>query len=177
MDYTQSTDVTKLKDDLATLAAEINSEHEAATRGAIEALEHARRCGELLTNAKEKLKHGAWTPWLEENCTVSPRQTQKYMRLYSNWHVIEEAKANSDSDLTTTIENSLLLVADREITNNKREAKHCDGERITLGGTGRWGDMLNPFFHRRFEDITPGEGHWCGIGGGDAEHENEKSPA
>ena len=56
-------------------------------------------------------------------------------------------------------------------------AKHCDGERITLGGTRRWGDMLNPFFHRRFEDTTPGDGHWCGIGGGDGEPRKRKSPA
>ena len=129
-----STQMAKESTELADLAAEINAEHDAAMHKATEAIEHARTCGELLTKAKEKLKHGAWTPWLEENCTVSPRQTQKYMRLYSNWHVIEEAKANSDSHLTMTIENSLFLVADRELMNKRREAKRLANEEHSKSG-------------------------------------------
>ena len=38
---------------LSDLAAEINAEHEAATRKATEAVEHARRAGELLIEASQ----------------------------------------------------------------------------------------------------------------------------
>lgn len=40
-----------------TLAVEINQEHQAAIAAASTAVEHARRCGELLLRAKAEIGH------------------------------------------------------------------------------------------------------------------------
>ena len=62
------------------LAAEIAVEHEAAQRYAGKAIEHAKRAGELLEQVKERLPHGEFLPWIDNNLDVSRRQAQRYMR-------------------------------------------------------------------------------------------------
>jgi len=84
---------------LTALAADIQREHEAAHGKAREALEHARRAGDLLIEAKEQLEHGAWLPWLSEHCGVSSRSAQRYMRLASRWGELE-SKHDTVSHLT-----------------------------------------------------------------------------
>src|SRR5262249_7618327 len=66
---------------LADLAARIKAEHEAATAFIKQSLERAIRAGELLIEAKAKLKHGQWLPWLREHCRMSERTGSHYMRL------------------------------------------------------------------------------------------------
>src|SRR5216683_3280988 len=66
---------------LSDLASRINAEHDGATSSFNAGIEHALACGRLLIEAKGKIPHGAWLPWLEANCTVTPRMSQNYMRL------------------------------------------------------------------------------------------------
>jgi hypothetical protein len=68
------------------LAPAIGREHVAARTAASTALEHARGCGELLTEAKARLRHGGWRAWLAEHTSVSERTAQNYMRLSQNRH-------------------------------------------------------------------------------------------
>src|SRR5579863_2989340 len=78
------------------LAADICVEHEAACQAASRALEHARRCGELLAQAKAVVAHGKWLPWLATHCSaLSPRVAQGYMRIAARWGEIEAAAANA----------------------------------------------------------------------------------
>jgi hypothetical protein len=78
--------------DLAELARRINSEH-AQAEGALRAgLQHARTAGQLLLEAKAKLAHGQWLPWLKANIGASKRTCQGYMRVCEQWPVLE-AKA------------------------------------------------------------------------------------
>lgn len=64
------------------LAAQINSEHASGLDNARSAVEHARRAGELLLQAKQRLRHGEWLPWLETNCPdVSARSATGYMQV------------------------------------------------------------------------------------------------
>jgi hypothetical protein len=42
----------------------------------------ALRVGELLTEVRERLGHGKWLKWLGKNVSVSPRQAQRYVRLW-----------------------------------------------------------------------------------------------
>ena len=72
----------------AALAIEINLEHERAFGKAREAVEHARRAGALLIQAKAAVGHGEWLPWLAENCKFSARQAQRYILLADNWTAI-----------------------------------------------------------------------------------------
>ena len=74
---------------LATLAASINEEHRLVVTTVRSGLEHARRAGDLLAEAKEQVPHGEWLPWLAANCAVSERQAQNYMRIASRWDVLK----------------------------------------------------------------------------------------
>lgn len=66
---------------LADLVTQINAEHDIAESSAQSAIEHARRAGELLLQAKETVGHGAWLEWLAANVRVGTRMAQNYMRL------------------------------------------------------------------------------------------------
>jgi hypothetical protein len=94
------------------LARRINKAHAAATQAAHRALEHARRAGELLIQAKAHVPHGEWLPWLETNCPdVAERTAQAYMRVARRWPELE-AKAQRVADLP--MRQALALLADRD---------------------------------------------------------------
>jgi hypothetical protein len=78
-----------------TAAAEINAEHLAATGKAREAIEHARRAGEMLLDVKAGLGHGEWLPWLKKNITFSERTAQTYMRLATRWDQLQSKSATA----------------------------------------------------------------------------------
>ncbi len=69
---------------LGTLAELINVEHEAVEANFQRGFEHAVRAGLLLLEAKAHVPHGQWLPWLSENCAVSERSAQNYMRVAKN---------------------------------------------------------------------------------------------
>jgi hypothetical protein len=81
---------------LPDLAARIKAEHEAV--GA--AMKHAIAAGELLAEAKSKVPHGEWLPWLEANCEMSERTAQAYMRIARELGKLEPAKAQRVADLS-----------------------------------------------------------------------------
>jgi hypothetical protein len=70
--------------DLDDLAASINVEHHGVQRAVEDALGHAMNAGTLLLDAKSRIEHGGWLPWLCENTQVSARTAQVYMRLAEN---------------------------------------------------------------------------------------------
>jgi Protein of unknown function (DUF3102) len=86
---------------LDTLAEQINEEHHKVEAAMGSALQHARRAGKLLIEAKERTHHGEWLPWLKANFEGSERTAQMYMRVHSRWPEIE-ANTKSVSDLTLT---------------------------------------------------------------------------
>ncbi len=100
-----------LQADSTTLAAAINSEHAFAFGAAHAALEHARRAGELLLQAKAEIEHGAWLPWIEQNCKFSARQAQRYMTVAENWTAIS---AKNDTVSHLTLRGALRLLAGSE---------------------------------------------------------------
>src|SRR5262245_1763877 len=70
--------------DLPTIAIEIRREVDAAGSSWRDAVGHALAAGELLIEAKGRVKHGEWLPWLEANFPGSTRSAQGYMRLAEN---------------------------------------------------------------------------------------------
>jgi hypothetical protein len=46
-------------------------------------LEKAIKIGELLTEQKESLRHGAWLPWIKANLPFSYKTTERYMSCYN----------------------------------------------------------------------------------------------
>jgi Protein of unknown function (DUF3102) len=89
---------------LAMLATEIMAEHTAAIGASRLALDHARRAGELLLQAKAQLRHGEWLPWLAANCDLTVRNAQVYMQIAGGWSRLEEhrnAYPNTHLDITS----------------------------------------------------------------------------
>lgn len=76
-----ATTVVPIPDDLAELAAAIDAAARAAVGRAKDAIAAARQCGLYLIAAKRLVAHGEWLDWLTSNTAVSPRQSQKYMRV------------------------------------------------------------------------------------------------
>lgn len=66
---------------LADLGARINEAHHLAIQHAGKAIEHAIACGQMLLEAKAKLPHGQWLPWLRQNVCFGERSAQGYMRV------------------------------------------------------------------------------------------------
>jgi hypothetical protein len=100
--------------DLGELAHAINREHDLARQTFKTALHHAIKAGELLRKARAKVGHGAWLPWLQENCHISERTAQAYMRLAREFPKLDSAKAQRVADLP-------LRTALQEIAQERRE--------------------------------------------------------
>jgi hypothetical protein len=106
---------------LVRLADDINRDHAAAMTAAQSAIEHARRAGDLLLQAKSTVGHGEWLPWLVAHCpAISERTAQRYMRLADSWTTLE-AKATRVSDLSLT--GALQLLAEPKPDDNDLSAK------------------------------------------------------
>lgn len=52
---------------------------------------HAIRAGELLTEAKEQVRHGEWLPWLAANFPSTRQMASGYMRLFRHRDEMENA--------------------------------------------------------------------------------------
>lgn len=97
---------------MPTLATEIMQAHEAACRAAQSALEHARRAGELLIQAKAAVPHGAWLPWLAEHCPTLPERTARaYMRVARHWPALEAAVGDRQRVADLPLREALKLLA------------------------------------------------------------------
>lgn len=76
--------ITDQKSETLTLSAveEINQLHSEILGDCETIKEKAIRIGELLTLAKNVLKHGEWLEWIENNCPFSDQQARNYMRVF-----------------------------------------------------------------------------------------------
>jgi hypothetical protein len=115
---------------LPDLAAAISTEHAAAVAASVSALEHARLAGELLLEAKSRVAHGEWLPWLQKNCpTVAVRTAQNYMLITSEWPRIEQQKRNTVAYLT--VRAALAVLA----TKAERATTESDVAQLASGGS------------------------------------------
>ena len=82
---------------LADLAGRINAAHHLAMHHAGEALAQAIACGQMLFEAKSKVGHGQWLPWLRQNVTFGERSAQGYMRLAERAPELSESSTLRDA--------------------------------------------------------------------------------
>ena len=77
-------------------------EHDAGVSAGLNMLEHFRKAGELLIEAKAKFGRGSWLIHLEHNLEskFTQRTAQRYMRLATNWNLIERKHDTRVSDLS-----------------------------------------------------------------------------
>jgi len=95
---------------LRDLAAKIRAEHEATSAALKSSVQHAIAAGALLIEAKALVKHGQWLPWLAENCAISERTAQLYMRCAKSRAEIE-ANTQCVADLTLNEAAALLMLS------------------------------------------------------------------
>jgi hypothetical protein len=88
-------------------------------------IEAAIRAGEALLEAKDLLnQHGAWLPWLRDNCQISERSAQRYMRLARNKDAL--TKNDSVADLTLNAASLLLGNAKAKATDSPLDEPFTD---------------------------------------------------
>lgn len=61
---------------------EINKLHAEIISAARTSLDKAIRIGKLLTDARAKLNHGEWLPWLRRNISFTDRTARNYIRCF-----------------------------------------------------------------------------------------------
>jgi hypothetical protein len=87
-------------DPLMALAIQIKAEVALVGESMHHALQHAKHVGELLLEVKRKIMHGGWLKWVKDNCDVSERMAEHYVKIAKNWTRLEKAHSKSISDLT-----------------------------------------------------------------------------
>ena len=90
-------------DPLAELANRIKSYHKAVEDAAKNIVEKAILAGQALNEAKGKVLHGEWLPWLQKECGLPERTAQRYMRLATGKKKIDQwllTKSATMADLT-----------------------------------------------------------------------------
>lgn len=90
-------DTMKAISNLPQLATTANDAHQQFERLAGEALDHAQRAGQALTEAKAALPHGQFETWIEHNVKFSARTARSYMRVATNWQTISSRRADCPS--------------------------------------------------------------------------------
>ena len=82
------------KDPLAELAIRVKALHAAVIDNGKNVVRKGIDAGLALIEAKKLVGHGQWLPWLRDNCGVSERRAQHYMKLAVNRTKIEAAMKN-----------------------------------------------------------------------------------
>ena len=83
---------------MAAKADEINRFHALAYGKAEEAIDFAKKAGELLLEVKKSLQHGQFQSWIETHCQFGVRQSQRYMNVALNKDVpIQALTLKSDT--------------------------------------------------------------------------------
>ena len=83
-----------MSNDTAELSASIKTTYAAFLEVSKRSIEHALALGDLLSAAKEKVKHGDWLRWLERECpSISERHARNFMALARHRPLIESKSA------------------------------------------------------------------------------------
>jgi hypothetical protein len=117
---------------LPELAARIRAEHEATGDALKSSIDHSIAAGELLIEAKDKVPHGAWLPWLRDNCAISERTAQLYMRLAKNRTAIEGQIRNGVADLSLNEAAALLMLSSdvRKVLDFARDCENLPADEV-----------------------------------------------
>ena len=107
----------------------INALHQQVEGAARQALLHAIECGKVLREAKDKIGHGEWAPWVELNCACSLRTTQNYMR-------VAKAFSKTQPPAHLTLERALAFLRD-----SRSKTPHLFAELLFPSEADRLGAM------------------------------------
>ncbi|MGB7156863.1 MAG: DUF3102 domain-containing protein [Tepidisphaeraceae bacterium] len=132
-------------DALADLARRFRDEHEACEAAGKKAIDHAIAAGALLIEAKANIPHGGWLPWLTDNCNVSERTAQTYMRIARNRAELPKAQRAADLSLRDAV---ALLAEPKDDPKDRDEP--ADG---SIEDDPADGPLADPAKVHRFEGV------------------------
>jgi hypothetical protein len=84
--------------DLSEVAADINRRIGYLEGSFQTAFSYAQEIGELLTEAKGRLAHGAFGPWVDENLHCTQRTARNYMKVYQERDLLKSENVSVLSD-------------------------------------------------------------------------------
>jgi len=119
--------IAELKD----ISTEINTAHNKVVEACRASVGHAMKAGELLIQAKSMVAHGEWQNWLEDNCTVSERTAQVYMKLSRDFPKLDESKAQHVADLP--LRDAMNAVSSATTALGKAKKMGIDLEKFAAG--------------------------------------------
>ena len=114
--------------ELNQLASQIDEQHSKCREAMMRGIEHALMAGELLTDAKALVPHGHWLSWLQDNCEVSQRTAQLYMRL----HIRRDELGESATVADLTVRGATSLLAGPQASPSIRTTRDMDGKNSDL---------------------------------------------
>jgi hypothetical protein len=145
---------------LTDLAARIRAEHEATSEALKSSVEHGIAAGELLVEAKAKVPHGQWLPWLRDNCSISERTAQLYMRCAKNRTAIETQIRNGVADLSLN-EAAAILMLSSDVQKLFAFAKRLEDagpeDIISICAEEGIATIRNPFGAREWSELEDAE--------------------
>src|SRR4051812_16086594 len=94
---------------LASLASEINRTYGDAIGTAKHALDKMFRVGELLAQAKRRVRHGEWESWIRDNLKFGERQAQNYMQLFESRKAIIAASKSESKFAFRSLDEALAV--------------------------------------------------------------------
>jgi len=95
---------------LCHLAKIANANHGQADLAWNRSLTYARKAGEALIEAKERVPHGQWAQWLESNFRGKPRTARNYMHIVRKWWDPRLAYARSNGFTPHSISGVLSIL-------------------------------------------------------------------
>lgn len=113
---------------ILTLAEQINILHDHADYHKSQEIVYRAKEGERLNQAKQRLEHGQFIPWLEQNTKVSRQQANNYMRLAREYPELLDDNANVKSTL-----HSLTMTQANELINAPEQVKETVMLRLENG--------------------------------------------
>src|SRR5262245_9573254 len=90
------------------LAVAVNNHHRAVLASAHGFIDHVRKAGSALIQAKLLCPHGGWMDWLANHLVFSARTARVYMQIAAAWPAIE---AQAKGSTVTKISEALHLLA------------------------------------------------------------------
>lgn len=144
---------------LEALATSINSEHDEVMGTVRRGLQHARRAGLSLMLAKEKVAHGQWGEWVNQNLTFSERTVQGYMQIARKWDELQGIilqKAQDPADIG--LEKALRFIAGPKPLKKQSHSNLSGTNDVACLSTGTTGtlDAGSSVLDTAFEDTQLG---------------------
>jgi len=117
---------------LEELASNIRAEYAQVCESFGNAMLHTLAVGRLLLKAKSAVDHGGWLAWLAQNCELSARTANRYMRLAKHPTPLLEGDPSRVADLSLRAADALLTKHKSPKTNTDKAQDAVRSERESL---------------------------------------------